>query len=235
MAGEYVLWFDARSSACQRALEILRAHGIEPTLRRYLEERPTSDEVRALLAKLGRSAHQVIRPDEDEVQVLRLSERTPEAELVDAIATHPRILERPILATADRAVVAKPPEELLALLPSQGEVPAAPSVKRAARRPPHDPAPDPFSEPVVLPLDGTLDLHAFAPADVASLVPEWIGACAAARLREVRIIHGKGIGALRQTVHALLARDGRVESFRLGSEDAGGWGATLVVLKPASP
>jgi DNA-nicking Smr family endonuclease len=87
------------------------------------------------------------------------------------------------------------------------------------------------SEHVQFPIDGTLDLHAFAPSDVGSLVPEWIGACAEAGLRELRIVHGKGIGALRQSVHALLSRDPRVESFRLAGEDGGGWGATLVRLR----
>jgi DNA-nicking Smr family endonuclease len=89
----------------------------------------------------------------------------------------------------------------------------------------------PFPDPVPLPLDGTLDLHAFAPAEVGDLVPEWIGACREAGLRELRIVHGKGTGALRRSVHALLARDGRVESYRLAGEDGGGWGATLVTLR----
>jgi len=117
MAGEYVLWYDARSTACRRALELLRQRGVEPVLRRYLEEPPSAGEIRALLLKLGMTAHAVVRPDEDEVQVLRLSERTPEPELVEAIAAHPRILDRPILATADRAVLARPPEQVLRLLP----------------------------------------------------------------------------------------------------------------------
>lgn len=89
---------------------------------------------------------------------------------------------------------------------------------------------DPFPEPVPLPLDGTLDLHAFAPAEVGTLVPEWLGACREAGLTELRIVHGKGIGALRRTVEALLARDPRVKGFRPAGEDAGGWGATLVTL-----
>lgn len=89
---------------------------------------------------------------------------------------------------------------------------------------------DPFAEPVPLPIDGTLDLHAFAPAEVGTLVPEWIGACREAGLTELRIVHGKGIGALRRTVEALLARDPRVRAFRPAGEDAGGWGATLVTL-----
>jgi DNA-nicking Smr family endonuclease len=89
--------------------------------------------------------------------------------------------------------------------------------------------------PVPLPLDGTLDLHAFRPSDVGDLVPEWIGACHAAGLRELRIVHGKGTGALRRTVHALLGRDPRVASFRSGDEPAGGWGATLVTLADRAP
>jgi arsenate reductase len=120
MAGEYVLWYDTRSTACRRALELLRERGVEPVLRRYLEEPPTAGEVRSLLLKLGLPAYAVVRPGEDEVQALRLSERTPEAELVEAIAAHPRILDRPILATVDRAVVARPPEQVLLLLPSPG-------------------------------------------------------------------------------------------------------------------
>ncbi len=84
---------------------------------------------------------------------------------------------------------------------------------------------------MALPIDGTLDLHPFSPRDVGSLVPEWIGACVEAGLSNLRIVHGKGTGALRERVHALLRRDPRVASFRLAGEDAGGWGATLVELK----
>jgi dsDNA-specific endonuclease/ATPase MutS2 len=95
---------------------------------------------------------------------------------------------------------------------------------------PEDPG-DPFGGPVPLPIDGTLDLHAFAPAEVGDLVPEWIGACRAAGLTELRIVHGKGTGALRRSVEALLARDPRVASFRAAGEDGGGWGATVVTLR----
>jgi DNA-nicking Smr family endonuclease len=103
-----------------------------------------------------------------------------------------------------------------------------------ARIPDADPPDDdgaPSGEPVHLPLDGTLDLHAFSPADVGELVPEWLRASRDAGLRELRIVHGKGTGALRRSVEAILARDPLVLSFRAAGEGSGGWGATLVTLR----
>ena len=90
---------------------------------------------------------------------------------------------------------------------------------------------DDYSEPVEYPIDGILDLHQFSPKDVKELVPAYIEACLEKGITEIRIIHGKGIGNLRRTVHALLARDVHVVSFRLDSESASSWGATLVKLK----
>lgn len=86
--------------------------------------------------------------------------------------------------------------------------------------------------PVRQPIDGILDLHAFDPAEVKDLVPDYLAECRSAGLLRVRIIHGKGTGALRETVHAALRRDGSVASFRLAGEEEGGWGATLVFLLP---
>ena len=88
----------------------------------------------------------------------------------------------------------------------------------------------PGAEPVPLPLDGVLDLHTFRPGDVGALVPAWIGACLGAGLRDLRIVHGKGTGALRRTVEAILARSPLVRAWRTADEAGGGWGATLVDL-----
>ena len=81
-----------------------------------------------------------------------------------------------------------------------------------------------------LPIDGVLDLHAFQPRDVNSLVPEYLEACRERGILDVRLIHGKGIGALRETVHAILRKLDYVESFGLAG-DASGWGATIVRLR----
>ena len=89
-------------------------------------------------------------------------------------------------------------------------------------------------EPMEMPVDGILDLHTFRPSEVKAVVLCYIEACEEKGIRDLRIIHGKGMGVLRQQVHALLQRHERVESFQLASGDAGGWGATLVRLKATS-
>lgn len=75
-----------------------------------------------------------------------------------------------------------------------------------------------------------LDLHTFAPRDVASLVGDYVDECVARGFRHVRIIHGKGKGVQRRIVHAALERHPSVISYRLGDESSGGWGATVVEL-----
>ena len=87
------------------------------------------------------------------------------------------------------------------------------------------------SQVVPIPIDGTLDLHHFRPQEVADLVTEYLKACKRKGVLQVRLIHGKGTGALRETVHATLRKIAAVESFRLADASGGGWGATLVYLK----
>lgn len=87
-------------------------------------------------------------------------------------------------------------------------------------------------EPVEFPINGVLDLHTFHPGEVKDLLPEYLQECRKRGILDVRIIHGKGTGALRETVHAILKRLPEVASFRLADETAGSWGATVVQLKP---
>ena len=91
-----------------------------------------------------------------------------------------------------------------------------------------------MTDPIELPIDGALDLHFFHPRDVKTLVPDYLQECRDRGILDVRIVHGKGTGALRETVHAVLKRLPEVVSYRLAGDGAGGWGATLVTLLPHS-
>lgn len=86
-------------------------------------------------------------------------------------------------------------------------------------------------EPIEMPINGELDLHTFRPSEVKYLLPEYFRACREKDLFDLRIIHGKGTGALRELVHAQLRKSDLVESFEIGDETSGSWGATRVRLK----
>ena len=88
-----------------------------------------------------------------------------------------------------------------------------------------------MDEPIQLPIDGVLDLHAFKPREINDLVPDYLTACRERGIFQVRIIHGKGIGNLRRTVHSILSKLPEVASFTLDHPQYGSWGATIVYLK----
>jgi dsDNA-specific endonuclease/ATPase MutS2 len=93
------------------------------------------------------------------------------------------------------------------------------------------PPESPFSEPVILPVEDSIDLHTFHPKDISDVVEEYVEQCKQAGIREVRIIHGKGTGVQRNIVRSILAKNTSVLSFRDAPPEAGGWGSTIVVLK----
>ncbi|MBM4438849.1 MAG: Smr/MutS family protein [Candidatus Rokubacteria bacterium] len=90
---------------------------------------------------------------------------------------------------------------------------------------------DDAEEPVAVPIEDALDLHAFAPRDVASVVDEYLTAAAARGFREVRLVHGRGIGVQREIVRGVLARHPRVEAYHDAPPERGGWGATVARLR----
>jgi len=92
----------------------------------------------------------------------------------------------------------------------------------------------PFSAPVEIPPQDSLDLHPFLPKDIPSVVEEYLRQCQLEKLTEVRLIHGKGIGVQREIVRSLLSKHPAVQSFHNAPVEAGSWGATIVVLKRKS-
>jgi dsDNA-specific endonuclease/ATPase MutS2 len=92
-----------------------------------------------------------------------------------------------------------------------------------------------MAEPHRIPVEDRIDLHTFAPKEILSVVEEYLEEAARAGYRQVRIIHGRGTGTQRQAVRAVLSRHPLVESFGDAPPEAGGWGATVVVLRPRGP
>ena len=91
---------------------------------------------------------------------------------------------------------------------------------------------DPFVDPVILPVEDALDLHAFAPGDVPSVVEEYLESARAAGFLEVRLIHGRGKGVQKERVRRVLSNHPLVVSFAEAPPERGGWGATIVRLRP---
>jgi hypothetical protein len=90
------------------------------------------------------------------------------------------------------------------------------------------------SQPIEMPIDGVLDLHTFRPKDVKDVMTEYLAECRRKNIFQVRIIHGKGIGELQRSVHALLSNHPEVTSYSLASALYGGAGATIVHLRKTS-
>jgi hypothetical protein len=88
---------------------------------------------------------------------------------------------------------------------------------------------------VAVPLTDVLDLHAFRPEETGDAVAGYLAEAHAAGLREVRIVHGRGRGVQRALVQRLLARAPEVAGFADAPPERGGWGATVVRLRPGEP
>ncbi|MDZ3829505.1 arsenate reductase (glutaredoxin) [Pseudomonas monsensis] len=115
---DLTLYHNPRCSKSRGALELLEARGLTPNVVRYLETPLSAAQIKALLGKLGISARQLLRTGEDEYKMLQLADTNlSEAQLIAAIAEHPKLMERPILEVGDKAVIGRPPEQILELLP----------------------------------------------------------------------------------------------------------------------
>ena len=115
---DLTLYHNPRCSKSRSALQLLEERGLQPAIVRYLETPPSAEELRSLLDKLAIPARQLLRSGEDEYRDLGLArEDLSEAQLIEAMAAHPKLIERPILIAGERAVIGRPPENILDLLP----------------------------------------------------------------------------------------------------------------------
>lgn len=111
------LYHNPRCSKSRGALELLQERGVSPRVIAYLETPPAADELRELLRMLGVPARSLLRTGEEEYAALGLADPSlPDDALVAAMVDHPRLIERPIFVHGGRAVVGRPPEQVLTLL-----------------------------------------------------------------------------------------------------------------------
>ena len=94
------------------------------------------------------------------------------------------------------------------------------------------PPPKSSDEPIRIPITDVFDLHSIAPRDTKAAVEAYLEEAHNLGLAALRIIHGRGIGVQREIVRSVLARTGYVVSFSDAPMEAGGWGATVVTLRP---
>jgi arsenate reductase len=109
-------WHNPRCRKSREALALLTEKGVSPTVRDYLKEPPSEAELRDVIAKLGlSSARDLMRKGEADYKDQGLKEVSDEAALIKAMATTPKLIERPVLINGDQAAIGRPPEAVLAV------------------------------------------------------------------------------------------------------------------------
>ncbi|NAW34875.1 arsenate reductase (glutaredoxin) [Halomonas alimentaria] len=109
------LLHNPRCSKSRQALALLEERGVEVAVRRYLDEPLDEAELRALIDRLEGGVERLVRTKEAEWKALAADASDPE-QVIGALLAHPRIMERPIADDGQRAVIGRPPEDILALL-----------------------------------------------------------------------------------------------------------------------
>lgn len=114
---EYVIFHNPRCSKSRQTLQLLQEHGVEPEIRLYLEQPPGVAELKGLLGKLGIEARALLRRSEADYKEQNLADKNlGDDQLLEAMASFPKLIERPIVVAGERAVLGRPPENVLELL-----------------------------------------------------------------------------------------------------------------------
>lgn len=113
---DYTIYHNPRCSKSRATLALLEANGIQPEIVLYLETPPDRKQLKGLLRKLGISAGELVRRGEDDYKSCGLGRDSSEDAILAAMTSHPRLIERPIVVHGDRAVLGRPPENVLELI-----------------------------------------------------------------------------------------------------------------------
>lgn len=117
MADKITIYHNPRCSKSRETLALLQDHNVEPTVVQYLQTPPDAATLKQLLKALKLSARELLRTKEDEYKTLKLADASlTEEELIAAMSRHPKLIERPIVVKGKRAVLGRPPENVLQLL-----------------------------------------------------------------------------------------------------------------------
>lgn len=115
---ELTLYHNLRCSKSRGALELLAQRGLTPKVINYLETPPSAEELQRIIARLGIPARQLLRSGEEEYKTLGLADPSlSDRQLIEAMVAHPKLIERPILIAGEAAVIGRPPEKVLEILP----------------------------------------------------------------------------------------------------------------------
>jgi arsenate reductase len=114
---QFTIYHNPRCSKSRQTLQLLEENGVEPTVILYLDTPPSKAQLSTLLKQLGISARELIRRGEEAYKENNLADSSvTEAQLIEAMVAHPKLIERPIVVKGDKAVLGRPPENVLTLL-----------------------------------------------------------------------------------------------------------------------
>lgn len=114
---EYQIYHNPRCSKSRQTLALMQENGVEPDMVLYLDQPPSAKELATVIKKLGIPVRGLMRKGETEFKDYHLSDTTlTDAELIQVMCDHPKLIERPIVISGDRAILGRPPENVLAIL-----------------------------------------------------------------------------------------------------------------------
>ena len=117
MSSSVTIYHNPRCSKSRQTLQLLEENGVTPEVRLYLSEIPSADELKDVLAKLGITARELLRTKEQEYKDLELKDASKtDEDIIAAMTSHPKVIERPIVVKGDQARIGRPPEQVLEIL-----------------------------------------------------------------------------------------------------------------------